>query len=384
MLNLKSTNPIQRLQPLQKMIKTVKIFKKRTRQGLIPLHYYLLGGLLLPSITFASYAPMITNPSNGYTVNLNNNTSISTSPYIGSDGQKYYQIGEPISLQNIAAKGSVRCIGKSWGDVSSHQLGEVAYHKIFIYPSLASVVINNSKVYIINNNVLMAIDSSLGEWILLDQSVGCSNPPTSGHTTAVAGFVTPKQIKLTFYMKDNIIDGKVVIPAMDLAGYVRAFVKPLVTPEFSSWPIGESTAPVRILPSVINVDSSCNATLNEGQANTINLRHNPLSTLSYDSVVTEKVTYSCKFSIPTKARLRLDYVTDSDPQKRLPMISRQNSNDRIYSELTLTDEATGQTGKELKVDIKDIKTVKISSRIQGNNAAAGEYQGSAWLIATFD
>lgn len=43
MLNLKSTNPIQRLQPLQKMIKTVKIFKKRTRQSLIPLHYYLLG-----------------------------------------------------------------------------------------------------------------------------------------------------------------------------------------------------------------------------------------------------------------------------------------------------------------------------------------------------
>ncbi|MGG4692649.1 adhesin [Proteus mirabilis] len=370
MLDLKGTMPTHWLLSFQ---------KKKIWCGLISL-----GGLLLPSIAFANYAPKIVDPSAGYKVNLNNNTSISTSPYIGSDGLNYYQIGQTIKLQEMMVSGNVLCVGTTWGDVSSHQLGQTAYHKMFIYPSPANITINNSDAYIINNNVLMTVYNDMSEWTLLDESIGCSNPRSDTYSVPVSGFVTPRRLTLTFYIRDNIIDGKIIIPAMDLAGYVRAFVKPLKTPDFTSWPIGTSSAPVRILPSSINLNASCSTMSSTGQAETINLRHGNLNTLNYDSVVTENVTYSCKFSIPTKVRLHLDYATDSDPQKRLPMTNSQNSNYKIYSELTMTDEITGQTGKDFKIDIKDLRTIKITSHIQGSNAVAGDYKGSAWLIATFD
>ncbi len=85
-----------------------------------------------------------------------------------------------------------------------------------------------------------------------------------------------------------------------------------------------------------------------------------------------------------KSEITLDYITDNDPQKRLPMVSTQNSNNKIYSELTMTDEITGQKGKDFKIDINDLRTIKITSHLQGTNAIAGDYKGSAWLIATFD
>ncbi|MEX5485777.1 hypothetical protein IC611_07730 [Proteus mirabilis] len=69
-------------------------------------------------------------------------------------------------------------------------------------------------------------------------------------------------------------------------------------------------------------------------------------------------------------RLRLDYITDNDPQKRLPMVNTQNSNNKIYSELTMTDEITGQKGKDFKIDINDLRTIKITSHLQGTNAIA--------------
>ncbi len=40
----------------------------------------------------------------------------------------------------------------------------------------------------------------------------------------------------TFFINEQIIDGKLVIPAMDLAGYVRAFTEPKAVPPFDSWP----------------------------------------------------------------------------------------------------------------------------------------------------
>lgn len=161
-------------------------------------------------------------------------------------------------------------------------------------------------------------------------------------------------------------------------------MNPKVPPIYTSWPLEETTVPMRLLSSTLNVGSSCNTTTTTGQAGTVNLRHGHLNTLNYDSVVTEQVTYNCKFAIPTNVRLRLDYATDNDPQKRLPMTSSQNSNHKIYSNLTMTDETTGQTGKDFKIEIKDLRTIKITSHIQGTNAAAGDYKGSAWLIATFD
>ncbi|MCL0018363.1 hypothetical protein MKT11_004650 [Providencia rettgeri] len=80
--------------------------------------------------------------------------------------------------------------------------------------------------------------------------------------------------------------------------------------------------------------------------------------------------------------MRLDYATDSDPQKRLPM--KDASNKTIYSQLEIVDEQTGAAGTDIRVGIQSEHTNQIRSRIQGANVDAGSYQGSAWLIATFD
>lgn len=48
------------------------------------------------------------------------------------------------------------------------------------------------------------------------------------------------------------------------------------------------------------------------------------------------------------------------------------------------DEQTGAAGTDIRVGIQSEHTIQIRSRIQGANADAGSYQGSAWLIATFD
>lgn len=66
------------------------------------------------------------------------------------------------------------------------------------------------------------------------------------------------------------------------------------------------------------------------------------------------------------------------------LVSKENPDNKIYSELKLADDSTGQSGKELKVTIDDIKTISVSSHIQGENTVAGSYHGSAWLISTFD
>ncbi|EOG5602602.1 hypothetical protein L3033_003985 [Providencia stuartii] len=194
------------------------------------------------------------------------------------------------------------------------------------------------------------------------------------------GFTVQFPITLRFYINDRVIDGQLSIAAMGLGGYVRAFTASRTTPQHTSWTLSDSSVPMRLAASQLNIGSSCITMTSTGQAGTVNLRHGHLNTLNYDSVVTEKVTYTCKFSASTRVKLRLDYATDSDPKKRLPMISSQNGDNKIYSDLTMTDEKTGETDKYLKIEIKDLRTIHI----QGNNAVAGEYKGSAWLIATFD
>ncbi|MGO2347376.1 MAG: hypothetical protein ACTH64_16645 [Providencia sp.] len=100
--------------------------------------------------------------------------------------------------------------------------------------------------------------------------------------------------------------------------------------------------------------------------------------------MTEEVTYNCHFAASTGVRLRLDYAKDNDAQKRLPMTNNLNANEKIYSDLKIIDESTGQSGTDIKINIKDFKTITLSSHIQGNNAREGDYNGSAWLIATYD
>lgn len=381
MLNLKGSHGIQwfNCRQQQKIIAIISTLKSNIKL----LNFILLGFLFISFCSKANYAPAIENPQDGYTINLSNNTSIGNTPYVGTDGNKYYQIGNPIALQNSSVTGMVRCLGRRWGDTANNNLGTDAFHRIFVYPIAVNTKIDGVDAYLINNNVLMTVKSSVLEWTLLPESQACSNPSYSTRV-ATSSFYTPKNIVLSFYVKDKIIDGVILIPAMDLAGYVRAFMDPKVAPTYNSWPIAETTAPVRILSSTLNLNSSCSTTTSSGQAATLNLRHGSLSALNFDSLATEKVSYSCKFSIPTKVNLRLDYITDNDPQKRLPMQNTKNSDDKIYSELKIIDDETGQSGKNIKIDITGFKPITISSHIYGENAVAGDYKGSAWLIATFD
>ncbi len=388
MLNLKEPHPTQWLQSFQKTMKSTMLPRERIRNNLTLLGYCLLGSLLFPAVAQASsgYAGMIQNPNNGYLITLASNSSIATNPIAGSDGKNYYRVGEPIVIRSgnpsVKSSGLVNCMGTTWGIDVNYLPPDNAYHRLFIYSPLANIRLNGQIVYRVNNNLVMTIDSAhINNWGKAGGVRICSNVYPG--IQQPYSFTSQFPITITFYINDRIIDGQVVIPQLAFGGYVRAFTNPNVAPEFNSWPIEKTTVPMRLASSTLNLVSSCSTTTT-GQAGTVNLRHGQLNTLNYDSLVTETVTYNCKFSIPTKVRLRLDYATDDDSQKRLPMTSSQNSNNKIYSELTMTDETTGQTGKDFKIDIKDLRTIKISSHIQGSNAIAGDYRGSAWLIATFD
>ncbi|WP_272682507.1 adhesin [Providencia sp. PROV120] len=370
MLDLKGTIPTHWLQSFH---------KKKILCSLISL-----GGLLLPSIALASYAPVIQNPNDGYLIQLASNSSIASTPVVGSDGKNYYRVGSPIVIDDsdssVTVTGNVKCIGRIWGDGNIEIGSDSAYHRLFIYAPEAGTL-DGKKSYRINSNVVMTVESKMPNWVNIGADA-CSNVVFIDWAQPASGFRAQFPITVTFYINERIIDGQIVIPSMPLGGYVRAFMSPKTPPTFTSWPLDEVTVPIRLRSSTLNVGSSCNTTTTTGQAGTVNLRHGQLNTSNYDSVVTEKVTYNCKFSMPTTVNLLLDYATDDDPQKRLPMTSSQNN--KIYSDLSMTDEITGQTGKEFQVNIKDLRTIKITSHIQGSNAVAGDYKGSAWLIATFD
>nr|WP_314266441.1 adhesin [uncultured Moellerella sp.] len=329
---------------------------------------------------------MIQNPNDGYLITLASDSSIATNPVVGSDGKNYYRVGSPIVIErggsSISVTGTATCIGRTWGSSDTNIKNDSAYHRLFIYAPSAGTRVDGKYAYRVNSNVIMTVDSKMSDWVNINGKV-CSLA-SSSLTAEATSFTVQFPITVTFYINERIIDGQVVIASMPLGGYVRAFMDPKTAPTYNTWPLGETTVPMRLLSSTLNVGSSCNTTTTTGQAGTVNLRHGQLNTLNYDSLVTEKITYNCKFSIPTTVRLRLDYATDDDPQKRLPMTSSQDSNNKIYSELTMTDESTGQTGTDFKIEIKDLRTIKISSHIQGSNAIAGDYRGSAWLIATFD
>lgn len=347
----------------------------------------LWGGM---NISYASYSPMIISPNDGYHINLTSSGSSLSSPIMGSDGQQYYRVGSPIVIDRDFAmknaKGEVKCLGKKWGSNILYIPGiDHTYHRLFIYPPKIGIILENNPVYRINNNIVITVDSTMLNWKMGHGDV-CSrlsnNDLTS--TSSIRTFTYQFPFTISIYIQDKIIDGQVSFPLTALAGYVRAYVDPVAAPPFDFYPVGETTAPVWLQPSQLNFDASCKTMTSTGEASTVNLRHGTLSSKNYDSLISEKITYTCKFAKSTGVRMRLDYTTDSDPQKRLPMVSNEDPDNKIYSELTLTDDSTGQSGKELKVTIDAVKTISVNSHIKGENAAAGSYRGSAWLIATFD
>nr|WP_282561572.1 adhesin [Providencia sp. 21OH12SH02B-Prov] len=345
--------------------------------------------LLFIAISFeaiADYAAQIVDPNTGYVIKLERDSELISKPIVGSNGKNYYRIGNTMLIdsasKDVSVSGQVRCHGRQWGKKETNIPSDNAFHRLFMYAPMAGTHIEGKPAYQINSNLIMTVETNLMNWVNIDAAV-CSNG-FGGDVFPSGQFYSQFPIKLTFYIGERIIDGQLVINAMDLGGYVRAFTANRTVPPYDSWPINETTVPLRLAASQIHIDSLCTTTTSTGQAETVSLRHGKLNSLNYDSTVTEKIFYSCKFKSSTNIRLRLDYTKDSDPQKRLPLKSHLNSNDVIYSELTLTDEATGQTGQSLTLEIHQLDTIRVTSRIQGKNAVAGDYQGSAWLIATYD
>ncbi|HGW5157888.1 TPA: adhesin [Proteus mirabilis] len=341
---------------------------------------------IFTSIAIADYAPRIQDINTGYMIKLASNSPIALNPVKGTDGKNYYKVGNTIVINNtpssVSVSGIVQCIGLTWGHASTNISWNNAYHRLFTYVPMAGTNIEGHMAYRINSNLVMTIDTQMLNWVNIRGSVCEQATPTL--TAHASEFTVQFPISVTFYINDMVIDSQLPIPEMDLGGYVRSFTRSGTSPPQNSWALNDVTVPMRLAASQLNVTSSCKTVTSTGQVSTLNLKHGQLNTLNYDSLVTESVTYNCVFSKATKVRLRLDYITDNDPQKRLPMVSTQNSNNKIYSELTMTDEITGQKGKDFKIDINDLRTIKITSHLQGTNAIAGDYKGSAWLIATFD
>ncbi|HHR6318792.1 TPA: adhesin [Providencia alcalifaciens] len=342
----------------------------------------LVGGLILSMMAKADYAAQIIDPNGGYTIRVNNNSTLADHPDVGSDGQNYYQVGEPFVIDSNRAepKGLVKCIGRRWGSTSTQILPSNAFHRLFMYVPETGFSLGGLKAYRLNANLVMTVEADMMEWT--NRSSGVCSMASEETVFDVPRFDNHFPITMTFYIKEQIIDGQLVISEMPLAGYVRAFTNPKVAPPYDSWSLNESSVPLRLAASQINIGAKCSTSTSSGEKSVLNLRHGQLNSLQYDNRASGQVTYHCLFQSSTKVRLRLDYTQDDDPQKRLPMTN--GDNDMIYSELVITDLETGQSGKEIKAEIHSMKEFEISSHLQGENAQAGDYQGSAWLIATLD
>lgn len=346
--------------------------------------FFIVISSLFGITAHADYAPKIQNASLGYLIQLDTNSIIEPVARVGSDGKNYYRVGRPISVDmgssQVSVSGAVSCVGRTWGSAGTRIRSENAFHRLFMYVASSGVTIDGKITYRINSNLVMAVETPIMNWINID--AGMCSYAYVGLTRPARDFTSQFPITITFYINEQIIDGKLVIPSMDLAGYVRAFTEPKAVPPFDNWPLTDSTVPMRLAASQLNVKAMCSTTTSSGQASTVHLRHGQLNSQHYDSVVHESITYNCKFAALTKVRLRLDYATDGDPQKRLPL--KDSLNNTIYSRLEIVDEQTGATGTDIHVGIQSERTIQVRSHLQGDSADAGSYRGSAWLIATFD
>ncbi|MGO2304169.1 MAG: adhesin [Providencia sp.] len=360
------------------------MFNLKSKISTYPISFFLLFFILYSIKTNADYAAKIQNPTAGYLIKLDSNSVIEPTSHRGTDGKNYYRVGQPIVVEgggsSVSVTGLVDCVGRRWGDSNTQILSDNAFHRLFMYVPTLGTNIEGKVAYRINSNLMMTVETRIMNWLNINAGMCSYSYP--GMTRPASNFTNQFPITITFYINERIIDGQLVIAEIDLGGYVRAFTAQKTVPPYDSWPLNESTVPMRLAASQLNVGALCSTMTSTGQAGTVNLRHGQLNSLNYDSTVMEKITYSCKFVSSTRVHLRLDYATDDDPQKRLPLTN--DLNQKIYSQLVLIDELTGQSGTDFRLDIHGSREINIRSRIQGENADAGDYHGSAWLIATFD
>lgn len=341
--------------------------------------------LFLSPMAKADYSPRINSASDGYMLSLSGNNNIATNSVTGSNGKSYYEIGNGITLSSgssgVTVTGVVSCVGITWGSGPNNTIPSGnAYHRLFMaLPSVGQV--SGQNAYKINDNLIMTVDSPiLFGWVNISGAMCSKSDP--GDTAYASSFTVQFPIKFRFYVNKRVVDGELPIPAMDLGGYVRAFVKSRA-PTDSSWPIRDSTVPIRLASSTLKVKSFCKTTTSTGQVSTLNMNHGVINSLDYDSTVKEKIIYTCEFSELTKVKFHLDYNTDN-AEAGIPLVNSSNSQRKIYSKLEIMDESTQQSGKEIEVNVKGQAIINVTSHLKGTNATAGNYKGSAWLIATYE
>ncbi|MBJ9983889.1 adhesin [Acinetobacter sp. S40] len=371
-------------------------FKALTSLYFVPLVRVLgmLSGLLWSMTPLhADYAAVIDDSSHGYHYDLSSNTTVSSQTEKGTDGD-YYLIGNPFSLSEINGTGSGQCVGQTWGYLRPGDIPDTefdasnVYHflKMFIPKVAPSVSISGRTAYQLNSNVYVTVEAGnsymMYTWSKTPLASVCAR---GGGRYYVYSLTSQFPIVLRFYLKNKTIDGQLVIPATPLAGYFRAFGNrtPSAVTTFE-----KSSAPIWLNYSRINFNATCTtSTSSSGSVGTLNLNHGALATTHYDSLVSGQVNYSCDFTKSTDVILRLNYTKDGDPQGRLPLINTLDNSKKIYTTLSMQDESSGQevqAGTDLKVSIEKFKTITVKSHLRGENAEAGDYSGSAWLIATFD
>ncbi|HEK1040097.1 TPA: adhesin [Proteus mirabilis] len=347
------------------IISTLSIFSIAYSKMSLALTRYVVGG------------------NGGYLINLSSmGAAINEVPSIGSDGNKYYLIGPnkqkiTITQETALSYGTAKCFGNYLSGNYTNGLSQnLAYHRVISYTPKANFSINGLAVYIINSNTFFTLNSDNGitkgwqnipAFICSDQGLGYENPSASLFTVQFP-------FDITFYVKNIPLDGKIIVPSSVIAGYTRVFQDDGLPNYYI--PIDKSTVKLELANSVVSYPTSCNSNIDN-----LNIDHKTLDSTNFDNIATRVVSYNCNpplSEIPIK--FTLDYVTDADPLKRVPLKSGIQT---IYSELKIYDEQTGQSGKSIETTISSMKNIRVESHISGTNVEPGVYSGNAWLIATY-
>lgn len=317
----------------------------------------------------------------GYKMNLvSNNSVVASTPTIGTDSNEYFLIAPPnktgIVIDDTSSQpfGQVKCtVNYLEGNYSAGLPWSYAYHRVFAYMPEAGFSLKGLTAYKINSNTFFTLYSDNGitsGWRNISGR-GCSNEEMGPLDTSFFTVHFPFEVRV--YVKDIPVDGKIVIPNAMIAGYTRLF-QDYGTPTLYV-PADKSSVKLDLTTSVVNYPSNCRSNIDN-----LNIDHKTLDAYEFNSKETRTVTYTCERVQPVKIKLKLDYVTDDDPEKRVPLKSGNNT---IYSEVTIYDEQTNQSGKTIETTIDKIKNIRIESQLSGSDAEPGDYKGNAWLIATF-
>lgn len=350
-------------------MKTLKIYSQLLL--LLPL---CLGSLHAQATRYAA-------AGGGYNMSLiSNNSVVAKNPTIGSDNNEYYLIapanstGIVINSSTSQPFGQVKCAANYLdGNYITRLYSDYAYHRVFAYMPEAGFTLKGLKAYKINSNTFFTLYSQNGitnGWVNI-KAVACSS--SSEDTVPTSSFSVHFPFEVRIYVKEIPVDGKILIPDAMIAGYTRLF-QDTGTPTLSI-PADKASVRLDLTTSVVNYPSNCRSNIDN-----LNIDHKTLDAFEFSSKETRTVTYTCERVQPVKVKLALDYTSDNDPKKRVPLKSGYNT---IYSELTLFDEQSNKSGKIIETTIDKIKNIRIESHISGIDAKPGDYKGNAWLIATF-